>query len=329
MKKVIVLFIFLVLGIGLTLLYRRFEPEAKKELVLYGNVDIREVNLGFRVNGKLAALQYDEGDWIKAGDMLAKLDAEPYLNQLANAKAQAESIRQKLKLYETGNRPQEIEQASLLLREREVTFNNAKLLFERSEKTLDFNGVSIQERDNAKANYQEAEARFKSAKQNLSLLQAGFRVEQIAQTKAELAQAEAVLASAQLQVQDTVLTAPSNGVILTRAQEIGTILSSGSVVYTLSLQNPVWVRAYIHETELGLIHSGRDVLIYTDTHPDQPYKGKIGYISPRAEFTPKNVETTQLRPALVYRIRIIVDNSDASLKQGMPVTVKLSNDNAA
>ncbi|HYG36697.1 MAG TPA: efflux RND transporter periplasmic adaptor subunit, partial [Clostridia bacterium] len=162
-----------------------------------------------------------------------------------------------------------------------------------------------------------------SAREQLNLLEAGFRSEEKAQAKAELARAEAALARAELRVEDTVLKAPSDGVVLTRAQEPGAILQPGTTVLTVSLVKPVWVRAYIEEPNLGHIHPGMKVNIYTDTRPDRPYTGQIGYISPRAEFTPKNVETPQLRTSLVYRLRIVVENPDEGLRQGMPVTVRM------
>jgi HlyD family secretion protein len=323
-KKIIAIVLILLAVAGIAWLYELYHPKTETALTLYGNVDIREVNLGFRVAGKLARLVYDEGDQIQMGEVIAELDPEPYRNQVASASAQVKSLKARLLLRETGNRPQEIAQARSLVREREATANNAKRLLERAEKSLAIKGASSQDRDNAEANSREAEARLKSARENLDLLEAGFRQEDIAQAKADLAQAEAALASAALQVKDAVLTAPAAGVILTRAQEVGAILQAGTTVFTLSLQKPVWVRAYIHESELGRIHPGSKVDIYTDTRPDKPYVGQIGFISPRAEFTPKAVETTQLRTALVYRLRIVVDNPDPGLRQGMPVTVKLA-----
>ncbi|WP_333875132.1 secretion protein HlyD [Methylobacter sp.] len=324
MKKVIsaVIILFAVVGIGL--FYHKYHSDTERAMVLYGNVDIREVNLGFRVAGRLSQLVYDEGNDVRIGEVIARLDDEPYRNQVAIAAAQVKSLKERLRLKETGNRPQEIAQARSLVREREATAANAKRLFERSEKTLDSKGISAQDRDNAEANYREVEARLMSARQNLALLEAGFRVEDIAQAKADLAQAEAALASAELQVKDAILIAPSDGVILTRAQEVGSILSAGATVFTVSLQNPVWVRAYLHEPDLGRIHPGTQVDIYTDSRLDKPYSGHIGYISPRAEFTPKAVETTELRSSLVYRFRIVVDNPDQMLRQGMPVTIKLA-----
>jgi HlyD family secretion protein len=323
-KKIIAVVLILLAVAGIAWLYELYHPKPETTLTLYGNVDIREVNLGFRVAGKLARLVYDEGDQVQTGEVIAELDAEPYRNQVASASAQVKSLKARLLLRENGNRPQEIAQAHSLVREREATANNAQRLLERAEKSLAIKGASSQDRDTAEANSREAEARLKSARENLNLLEAGFRQEDIAQAKADLAQAEASLASAELQVKDAVLTAPADGVILTRAQEVGAILQAGTTVFTLSLQKPVWVRAYIHEPELGRIHPGSKVNVYTDTHPDKPYAGQIGFISPRAEFTPKAVETTQLRTALVYRLRIVVENPDAGLRQGMPVTVKLT-----
>jgi len=325
-KKIIAVIVILIAIAGLVWLYITHTAKSDSALTLYGNVDIREVNLGFRVAGKLAKLVYDEGDQVKIGEELARLDDEPYRNLAASAAAQLMSVRTRLTLRETGNRPQEIAQAGALVREREATASNAKLLLERSEKTFDIKGISNQDRDNAEAGLREAEARLASARENLSLLEAGFRHEDKAQAKADLAQAEAALASAELQVKDSILLAPADGVILTRAQEAGAILQAGATVFTLSLQKPVWVRAYVHETELGRIHPGSKVEIYTDTRKDGHYSGQIGFISPRAEFTPKTVETTQLRTALVYRLRIVVDNPDEGLRQGMPVTIKLAGD---
>lgn len=325
MRKIIALVIVLLIVVGsASWVYHKYRHENETTLTLYGNVDIREVTLGFRVSGKLAELLYDEGDQVKAGEVIARLDDEPYRNQVANAQAQVDSLRARLKLRETGNRPEEIAQARSLVREREAAAVNAERLFKRSEELLADKGVSIQDRDNAEASHKEAQARHKSARDNLALLEAGFRVEDIAQAKADLAQTEAALATANLQVKDTVLTAPSDGVILTRAQEAGAILQAGSPVFTLSLVNPVWVRAYVHEPDLGHIHPGMKVEIRTDSRRDKPYMGQIGYISPRAEFTPKTVETTELRTALVYRLRIVVANPDEGLRQGMPVTVTLA-----
>ncbi|HTI71156.1 MAG TPA: efflux RND transporter periplasmic adaptor subunit, partial [Candidatus Limnocylindria bacterium] len=163
----------------------------------------------------------------------------------------------------------------------------------------------------------------KSAREQLTRLESGYRKEDIAQARSEVASAQAAVASSEVRLADTVLKAPSDGVVITRAHEPGAILQPGTTVLAVSLHDPVWVRAYVHESELGKIHSGEPAEVYTDSRPDRPYKGQIGFISPRAEFTPRNVETAELRTSLVYRLRIVLTNADEGLRQGMPVTVRL------
>ncbi|HWH68406.1 MAG TPA: secretion protein HlyD [Candidatus Sulfotelmatobacter sp.] len=323
-KRILILLVLLVLaGVGAWLLTAKGRRANQGTLQLYGNVDIREVNLGFRVPGRLAQVLRDEGDAVKACEVLGRLDDEPYRREVEEARAQVASLRAHVQLLEAGYRPQEIAQAHAVAREREVTAANAERVYKRQEELFQAKTVSIQERDDAEAKYREAEARLKSAREQLNLLEAGFRAEDIAQAKADLARAEAALASAELRLDDTVLKAPAAGVILTRAQEPGAILQAGTTVLTVSLTRPVWVRAYVQEPELGRIHPGMQVEVYTDSRPDKPYRGQIGYISPRAEFTPKNVETTELRTSLVYRLRVVVDDPDEGLRQGMPVTVRV------
>lgn len=284
MKKLILIAIgaLALAGLGGWWLQARARGEASRALRLYGNVDIREVNLGFRVSGKVAEVTRDEGDPVKTGELLARLDAEPYRREAEETRAQAASLRARVQLLEAGNRPQEIAQARAALAEREVTFTNAARVFERQQELFASKTVSPQERDDAEARSREAEARLKSAREQLALLEAGFRTEDIAQAKADLARAEAALASAELRVADTELMAPCDGVVLTRAQEAGAIVPAGTTVLTVSLRRPVWVRAYIPEPDLGRIQPGMRVKVYTDSRPAKPYSGQVGYISPRA-----------------------------------------------
>jgi HlyD family secretion protein len=234
------------------------------------------------------------------------------------------SLRARLALLEAGNRPQEIAQARAQLHEREVTATNAQRIYKRQQELFNSKTVSVQERDDAESNYREAEARVNSAHEQLNLLESGFRVEDVAQAKAELGRAQASLAGSELRIKDSVLNSPADGVVLTRAQEPGAILPVGATVLTVSLRQPVWIRAYIPEPELGKIHPGMKVEIFSDSNPNKTYTGTIGYISPRAEFTPKNVETSELRTSLIYRLRMVVENADEGLRQGMPVTARVN-----
>jgi HlyD family secretion protein len=169
----------------------------------------------------------------------------------------------------------------------------------------------------------QAEAELKSAQQAQQLAVLGPRKEDIAAAQGALEAARAQRQIAETALADTELKAPAVGIILTRAVEPGAIVAAGTTVYTLSLQNPVWVRAYVSEPRLGTLAPGMAVEVYTDTRPDKPYPAQVGFISPVAEFTPKSVETPELRADLVYRFRVLVKNPDAALRQGMPVTVRI------
>ncbi|MEI7377160.1 secretion protein HlyD [Dickeya chrysanthemi] len=322
----LVLAIIAIAAAGYGLMQQRHQQATP--LTLYGNVDIRSVNLGFRVGGRLAGLNVDEGDAIQPGQLLARLDSAPLQNALQQAKANVASAQAQLALLQEGYRSEEIAQVRSQLEHAQAAYDYANSFYQRQlslwkQRTLAANAL-----EDARSTRAQAQATLQAAQQKLNQYERGNRPQEIAAAEAALAQAHAAEAQAQLNLQDTHLYAPSPGVILTRAAETGSMLNAGSTVFTLSLTQPVWIRAYVGETQLGRAAPGRDVLIYTDSRLDRPYHGKIGFVSPSAEFTPKNVETTELRTDLVYRLRIIVNDADAGLRQGMPVTLTLAQDNA-
>jgi len=290
-------------------------------LMLAGNVEVRQVNLGFKVAGRIKELKVDEGATIAEGQAVASLDRVYFEDNIAQLKAQRDQAKASLAKLEAGNRPEEIAQAEATVREREATVTNAKISFERAEELLKRAVGSRKAFDDAQAAYREAEARLNSGRQSLRLMQAGSRIEDIEAGRAQLADREAALQVAMRQLFDADLTAPSQGVVLSRVREVGAIVAAGETVFVLSLTNPVWVRSYLSEVDLGRIQPGMEVSVRTDTPGAPVLKGKIGFISTTAEFTPKTVETRELRTALVYRIRIIVNDAGAILRQGMPVTV--------
>ena len=274
MKKIVLLLFLAGLGAGGYWLYeenRRAGLERSGEIVLYGNVDIRDVALGFRVFGRIAELRFEEGDRVKAGEVLAVLDKQPFIDDVA--------------LY------------SAELVEAEVQKRKVEKPFERRAALTKIGAISKEERDDAEAARDEGVARV-----NTSL---------------------ARLQQAKTRLQDTEILAPSDGTILTRVREPGAVVAAGEPVYTLALDNPVWVRTYVDEPRLGAVHPGQKALVITDS--GGRYAGYVGFISPQAEFTPKTVETSQLRTDLVYRLRVIVNAPDKGLRQGMPVTVRLEN----
>ncbi|MDC6120842.1 secretion protein HlyD [Serratia rubidaea] len=301
-----------------------YQTQQVQALTLYGNVDIRTVNLSFRVGGRLASLNVDEGDSIQPGDILGALDHVPYINAQNEANANVAAAQAQLDLLLAGYREEEIAQARAEVTQQQAAFNYADSFYKRQQRLWRSLSIAVNDLDNAKNARQQAKAALQAAKDKLNQYLNGHRIQQIDQAKASVAQVQARADQAALNLTDTQLYAPAAGVILTRAVEPGTMLSAGSTVFSVSLTHPVWVRAYIDGINLHQAVPGTEVHIYTDGRPDKPYRGKIGFVSPTAEFTPKSVETPELRTDLVYRLRIIVTDPDESLRQGMPVTLRFA-----
>lgn len=292
-------------------------------MTLYGNVDIRQVNLSFRVSGLVKKMNFDEGNIVKTGQIVAELDSRPYTDEVNIAKADLENSKANLLKFQNGNRKQEIASAKARMQQEEANYKKALLLYKRQKEVICKGAVSLQALDDSESFMKEALARLKTTQEEFDLAQEGFRQEDILQAKALFEMAKARLDRARTNLNDTKIIAPNEGTILTRIQEPGSVVNVASPVYTLSLKSPVWIRTYIEEPNLGKISPGMKTEVYTDSRPNKPYEGHIGFISPVAEFTPKNVETTSLRTDLVYRLRVIVDNPDKGLRQGMPITVKV------
>lgn len=274
-KPYLILLAAFALFLVILISYLAKKEHHEKELVLYGNIDIRQAELGFRVFGKLKKMYVEEGDKIAPGDLLAELDPVPYENSLKEAEGRMLSIENNLKY------------ADLQLKRRDTLVK----------------GKSVSEEDYQQSFY------------NQKVL------------SASLEEAKAAYENAKVKLQDTKLIAPSEGFIFTRVREPGTVLDVGNPVYVLSVSKPIWARTYISETKLGIIHPGMKAEITTDTPSNPVYRGHVGFISPIAEFTPKSVETPDLRTDLVYQVRVVIDNPDQGLRQGMPVTIKFFPEN--
>lgn len=298
-------------------------------LRLYGNVDIREVQLAPRVPGLLAEVRVEEGDAVAAGAVLAVLDAEPYRNALARAEAERDAARAALDKLHAGYRSEEVAQARARVAQVQAQAENAERVARRRQELYQGGVISAQDREDALAARDALAAELDAARKALRLQVTGFRTEDVQAAEATLRAAEAAVAAARTDLADTALVAPAQGTVLSRVREPGAMVGAGAVVLVLSLDRPVWVRAYVPEPQLGLIQPGMAMNVTTDSRPDRPYTGRVGFISPVAEFTPKSVETEALRTDLVYRLRIVVDGADQGLRQGMPVTVTPRDPDAA
>ena len=295
---------------------------APTTLALYGNVDIREVELGFRVMGRLTDVLVDEGDAVTKGQRIAALDPEPYREAIALTQARVDLAQANFAKFEKGSRPQEVLLAQARVEEAEAASENAEREYKRQLDLFKTGGTSATARDAAQSRRDQTAASLSAAREALALASEGFRSEEVLASKAELSAAIAQRSQAETQLADTELFSPSDGVVLSRIREPGSIVAIGAPVFSLSLRNPVYVRAYVAEPDLGKLAPGTVVEIATDSSSKR-YRGQIGYIAPRAEFTPKSVETTDLRTDLVYRLRVVVDDPDDGLRQGMPVTISV------
>jgi HlyD family secretion protein len=293
-------------------------------LVLYGNIDIRQVDLAFNANERIESVRVEEGDRIKTGQLLATLEKERLQHEVQQAGAQVKAQEDVVAALVAGTRPQDIRRARAEAAAAEAEADNAELTSRRLQLLAEQELISKQDADNAKAAADSSRARLQAAKETLALAVAGPRKEDIAAAKATLNALREALAVANKNLSYAELYAPSEGVIQSRILEKGDMASPQKPAFTLALTDPVWVRAYVTETDLGKISLGMKAEVTTDSFPGKKYPAWIGFISPTAQFTPKSVETREVRTSLVYQVRVFVNNPENELRLGMPATVTIA-----
>lgn len=299
------------------------EASRPDRLQLYGNIDIREVDLAFQQSERITELLVEEGDLVKSQQLLARLDSTGFGFAVDRAQAQLETQQQVVARLEAGTRPEEIREARAALEAITATAADAASKLARIRKLHEMKVSTREELEDAEATANTTAAQQKSAQAALDLAVAGPRKEDILEAKAALKGQEAVLSLAQRDLKNASLHAPSDGIIRNRILQVGDMASPQKPVFTVALVDPVWVRAYVAETDLGRIWPGMKATISTDAFPDKTYDGWVGYISPTAEFTPRQVETPELRTRLVYQVRVFAGNPQNELRLGMPATVHI------
>jgi multidrug resistance efflux pump len=299
---------------------------ASNVLTLYGNVDIREVQVAFNDSDRIARMFVQEGDFVRPGKLLAELDRRRYAANADQARRIVEAQKQVLTRMLNGSRPEEIVQARSTMEALRATMHDADVTYRRDLKLRRTQVIPQQELDDAEAKLKAARGNYEAARQAWILAVKGPRIEDIDNARAALKADEAALALAERELADTRLYAPSSGVIEDRILEPGDMASPNVPAFTMALTDPLWVRAYVPETYMGRIRLGMKASITTDSYPGKAFQGWIGYISPTAEFTPKNVETPELRTRLVYQVRVYACNPQGELRLGMPATVTIALD---
>lgn len=327
-KKIIPVIAIIAVVLASIAWLRQNGQQVQTELTLHGNVDIRQVELAFNANGRIAQIMVQEGDQVKAEQLLARLDTERLRLSLAQADAQASAQRAVVGRYRAGSRPEEISQARAQRDAAQAAAEDAEAYYKRQIELVARNFVSQQQADSARFARDKAQQQLKAAQEALHLTELGPRKEDIAAAQARLDADEATLAVIRRDIQEGSLYAPADGVIENRILEPGDLASPQKPVLTLALTDPLWVRAYLPENALGRVPIGTPAWVQTDSQPDKRYRAWIGYVSPSAEFTPKAVETTEIRTSLVYQVRVFVCDGRDALRQGMPATVVIPLDQA-
>jgi len=327
MKRVIPIVILLAAGVAAGVyFYPRVakKPAPSNELTLSGNIEAHESLVSFKVEGRISDLPVEEGQQVTQGALLARLENADYRQKVEIDEAAVGVRQSNLALTLAGTRAQELKasQQAMLdaqadLQEKQIDNSRAQMLYAKDE-------VSAQERDLAATALKRAQATYKAAQQRYNEAVEGSRKEDIAIAKANLSEAKADLGLSQIDLGYTTLLAPFTGVITVREAELGEVMQPGTPVVTLADLDHIWLRAYVAETDLGRVHWGQDATITTDSYPGKQYHGRISFISPDAEFTPKSVHTYQERVTLVYRIKIDIDNPAHELKPGMPADAHLT-----
>jgi HlyD family secretion protein len=323
MKRAIPVLIIVMAGAA-ALYYFYLRPlQAEKtadpnSLKISGNIETHESLVGFKVPGRIVQLPIEEGQWVEKGALLAQLDSDDYRQQIAMDEAAVAVQRRTLDLGLAGTRRQQLQVAEQAVVDAKADLAQKELDFNRAD-TLYREQVGPQQtRDQAETSLKRARATLASAQQQYDEAVEGTRKEQLAINNAQLVQAEQQLRLARISFDYTTLRAPTSGVILVRQAELGEVVATNTPVVTIGDLDHVWLRAYVNETDLGRIHWGQKVDVRTDTYPNKIYPGQISFISDKAEFTPKSVQTFKERVTLVYRIKIDIENPNHELKPGMP-----------
>lgn len=321
MKKKIIPIVLLVAAVAGGTAYYFVNKNSQKSdttLKISGNIEAHESVVGFKVQGRLVELPIEEGQLVKAGDLLAKLDQTDYLQQVDIDDAMVKNREAELKLSLSGSRVQEKKSAEQAVVDAQAALELSKADAQRYQALYEKDEVSAQIRDTYATSLKRAQASYERAKQNLDMVNEGVRKEQIAINQAGVNSARQALGMSKIKLGYTSLFAPTTGVALVRHAEIGEIMAAGTPVVTIADLDHLWLRGYISETDVGKVKLGQLVAIKSDTFPGKSYTGKISFISSQAEFTPKSVETHKERVTLVYRVKIDLDNSTHELKPGMP-----------
>jgi HlyD family secretion protein len=283
-----------------------------------GTIESVEVHVASKVPGQLQERAVDEGARVRAGDRIAVIDHTSLDIQLRQAEAGAALARAQLRLLQNGARREDIEQAQAALEQAEASLKIARDDARRMRELEKTGSATPKQREDAEARLTIAEAQRKAAAEALRKVRTLARPEEIQAAEARLGQAEAAVDLIRRTIDDCTIIAPVGGFVTHKAVEVGEFVGQGATIVTISELDSVYVMIYVTEAELGRIHLGDAAAVRIDAFPDRDFRGKITYMSPEAEFTPKNVQTKQDRVKLVFGVKVEIENTEGLLKPGLP-----------
>jgi len=301
----------------------RNQQTRTNEIVISGNIEVTDAQLGFKLPGRVAERPVFEGDHVKAGQLIARLDDSEQKAQLDLARAELAGTEAALAELEAGSRPQEIAAIEATVRSAEADRDRARLDFARQQDLRTKDVIADRDFETAQALLKVAEARATETAERLKLIREGPRTETIQQARARVAQAHASVTLAEIHLAETNLYSRLTGAVLSHNIEPGEFVSAGTPIVTVADTLHTWVRAYVNQTDLGRVRLGQKLVVHTDTAPGKNFEGTVSFIASEAEFTPKTVQTTKERVKLVFRIKVDLANPQDELKPGMPADVVL------
>jgi HlyD family secretion protein len=300
------------------------DPAYGDAVVASGTVEGTTVDLGFQAPGRIDSIATREGDRVKAGAEIAWLDRRELLAWRRAAEAQLASARARLAELEAGSRPAELAQGRANLAAAEQRYQEIERSVARSRRLFEGAAVSREQLDREETALAVAKAQYETAREQVALLEEGPRAETIAAQRAAVRQAAAALDQIDAAMENTVIRAPFSGLVSVRHREPGEVIGAGVPVLTLLNPDDRWVRIFVREDEVGRLAIGRPATLSADAYPDERYGGEVVFIADEAEFTPRNVQTTEERVKLVFRIKVrIVEDPRHDLKPGLPADVRI------
>lgn len=322
--KLLILLAIILLAITATYQYIQSKQDNQDRTIrVSGNIEITDAEVSFKIPGRIVERLVSEGEMVRAGQVVARLDATELAQEVALRKAEVRAAEAALAELETGFRPEEIAQAEAVVQRAKADLERARADFARITRLYQKEEASAQDHDAIRTAVEVAQAKLREAQEQLRLLRRGPRQEKIELARAQLQQAKAALALAETRLGYATLTSPLTGIVLSHHVEPGEYVAAGTPIVTVGDLQDVWLRAYIDETDLGRVKLGQPARVTTDTYPGKVYDGHVSFLASQAEFTPKNVQTEKERVKLVYRTKIDIANPNMELKPGMPADAEI------